>query len=234
MARDFSWRRQDSQVQTLSQSLTRQLRTARPRRGAPRETRERLIAAAAKLFNRCGYDGTDSNRIARAAGYATGTFYKHFQDKKEVFLAAYETWVSAEWKAIQRELSAGGKPHEIARRFVSLGIGFHTRWRGLRTSLLQLVFVDAEVRQVYRAQRRRQLDTMARLRASIGGPPRSREEDAIHLFTTERTFDAIAGGEIQALGLDRSAVVEAMIKKVLALLTSEQTGRSGRRIAQKP
>jgi AcrR family transcriptional regulator len=86
------------------------LSTARPRRGTPAQTRERLVAAAAILFNRAGYHGTDSNRIARAAGYSTGTFYKHFKDKREIFLAAYETWVASEWKAVATELSAGGAP----------------------------------------------------------------------------------------------------------------------------
>ena len=81
------------------------------------------------------------------------------------------------------------------------------------------VFVDANVSRFYRKQRRRQLDVMVELRASIGAPPRSREEDAIHLFTTERTFDAIARGELRDLGLDRKIVIEAMIQKVISVLS---------------
>jgi AcrR family transcriptional regulator len=211
-------RQEDCQVPAIHNPAGRKLQTARPRRGSPESTRERLVAAAAALFNRFGYEGTDSNRIARAAGYATGTFYKHFKNKREIFLAAYETWVSAEWKAVELELSATEKPEEIARRLVSTGIDFHTQWRGLRASLLQLVFSDPTVRQFYRAQRRRQLEVVAELRAKIGGRPRHREEDAIHLFTTERTFDAIANGEIETLGLDRAALIESMIAKVLAVL----------------
>ncbi len=203
---------------TPSISLAKKLDNMRPRRGSPEQTRERLVAAAARLFNSFGYEGTDSNRIAEEAGYATGTFYKHFKDKKEIFLAAYRTWVAAEWEVVEEELSAGGSPEEIARRLVPSAIEFHRRWRGLRASLLQLVFADADVRNYYRAQRRHQLDTIARLRASLGGPPRCREEDAIHLFTSERTFDAIANGEIQALGLSRSAILEAMIQRVVSVL----------------
>jgi len=202
----------------VANPIVEKFKTVRPRRGSPESTRERLVAAAAALFNHFGYEGTDSNRIARAAGYATGTFYKHFKNKKEIFLAAYQTWVSAEWKAIEMDLSAAGKPEEIAQRLVSTAIDFHTRWRGLRGSLLQLVFSDHTVRRFYRAQRRRQLDVMAELRARIGGRPHRREEDAIHLFTTERTYDAIANGEVQALGLDRAALVESMVRRVVAVL----------------
>jgi AcrR family transcriptional regulator len=194
------------------------LQAGRPRRGSPAQTRERLLSAAAVIFNRAGYHGTDSNRIAKEAGYAAGTFYKHFKDKREVFLAVYETWITSEWAAIDAELAAGRKLDEIARRLVQLSIDFHTRWRGLRASLTELVLIDAEVRRFYRKQRRRQLDIIAKLRSHLGIPARPREADAIHLFTTERVFDAIAQGELRALGLNRGIVVEAMVEKVRALL----------------
>src|SRR5271170_5993477 len=113
----------------------KRLKAERPRRGTPEQTRARLVATAAEIFNRVGYHGTDSNRIAKKAGYATGTFYKHFKDKREAFLAVYEAWVTSEWRAIDQELSAGGEPEEVARKLVELSIDFHTKWRGLRASL---------------------------------------------------------------------------------------------------
>jgi AcrR family transcriptional regulator len=199
-------------------SLRSELRLPRPRRGSPAQTRERLIAAAAKLFNRVGYHGTDSNRIAREAGYSPGVFYKHFADKREIFLAAYQTWVVSEWKSVEDELSSGRTPEATARRLVALTVDFHTRWRGLRVSLMELVFTDAKVRRFYREQRKRQLDLMATIRSRIGAPRQRREEDAIHLFTMERTGDAIAQGELRDLRLDREVVIEALVKKVAALL----------------
>ena len=191
----------------------------RPRRGTPEQTRARLVDTAGEIFNRVGYHGTDSNQIAKEAGYATGTFYKHFKDKRDAFLAVYEAWVTSEWSAVDTELSSGRNPEETARRLVKLSIDFHTRWRGLRASLIELVFTDEEVRRFYRSQRRRQLDVIAQLRHRLGLPPGRREDDAILLFTTERTYDAIGQGELQALGLDRDIVVEAMVEKVLALLS---------------
>jgi AcrR family transcriptional regulator len=198
--------------------LGQELRIPRPRRGSPAQTRERLVTAAAKLFNLVGYHGTDSNRIAREAGYSTGVFYKHFADKREIFLAAYETWVVSEWKAVEGELALGGNREATARKLVALTVDFHTRWRGLRASLMELVFTDAKVKRFYRDQRRRQLDLMARIRSEIGAPRHQREDDAIHLFTMERTGDAIAQGELQDLGLDREVVIEALVRKVAALL----------------
>jgi AcrR family transcriptional regulator len=190
----------------------------RPKRGSPELTRERIIDGASHLFNQFGYHGTDSNSIAKEAGYATGTFYKHFQDKRAVFLAVYERWLTAEWKAIDEELSRERPAHETARRIVDISIKFHAEWRGLRASLMELIFSDEDARKFFRKQRRRQLKVMSQLRQRLGLTQRTREQDAIHLFLTERVFDALGQGEIQALGLDRKVVVDFMVETVLSLL----------------
>jgi AcrR family transcriptional regulator len=187
-------------------------------RGAPHETRDRLIAAAARLFNRVGFYGTDSNRIAQAAGYSTGVFYKHFKDKRGIFLAAYEQWSLAEWQRVRTILSSGGTDREMARQLVLTFIEFHTEWRGLLASLRQLVFTDPMVRKFHRRQRKRQLEWMAQLRARRHASPRRREQDVVYLYTTERTFDAIAQGELRALGLSRDLVIEAMIDSTMAAM----------------
>lgn len=182
----------------------------RPRRGTPEETRTRLVAAAAQVFNRSGYHGTDSNRIARAAGYSPGTFYKHFADKREIFLAAFADWVDQEWEAIEREVSLAHDPERLARRIVELTLKLHTRWRGLRASILGLVGTDPVVRRFHRSQRRRQLRMLAALRKRRRARARPPEEDLVLLYTMERTCDALAMGELGDLGLSKSAVVRAL------------------------
>ena len=190
----------------------------KPRAARTEDTRARLVDAAARAFNRGGYHGTDTNRIARAAGYAPATFYKHFADKRAIFLAAYERWVATEWDAIGEALAAGGSTDAIAARVVDLVLEHHRRWRGLRASLLARVVVDAEVRRFYRAQRRRQLGLLAGLGSGERATPRSRAEDAILIFTLERTCDAIANGERRDLGLDVEPVLEAIRARVRARL----------------
>jgi AcrR family transcriptional regulator len=202
----------------MARNLEKKLTPGRPRRGSPQETQERLLDAASTLFNREGYHGTDSNQIAHKAGYATGTFYKHFRDKKQIFLAVYARWISAEWKSVEAALASGETPERTARALVDLTVGFHTKWRGLRSSLLLLVSSDTDVRRFYYAQRRNQLDLMARLRARFGTAKRTREQDALHLYLTERVFDAVGQGEIKALGLDQDAVLEVMVERTRTLL----------------
>ncbi len=186
----------------------------RPRRGRPEETRERLVAAAAVVFNRDGYDGTDSNRLARAAGYAPATFYKHFPDKRAVFLAAYERWVDTEWSRIEREIRRPRSAKERTARIVELTLRHHTRWRGLRASLRALVTRDATVRAFYRRQRRRQLETLARLSGRRGGGS-ERARHAVLLYTLERVCDAIADGELRDLGVALDATT-ALLRELVA------------------
>ncbi len=182
-------------------------------RGSPEETRRRLVAAAGVAFNRDGYDGTDSNRIAREAGYSPGAFYKHFADKREAFIAVYTEWVAAEWAEVGRILDAGDTPHATARALIAAVLDLHRRWRGMRRSLRALVGADAGVRRAYVAERARQLDAMAALgRADRAG-------DALLLYLMERTADAIADGEPESLGgVSAEALSELLVAQVEARL----------------
>jgi len=218
----------------MSTDAASALRRARPRRGAPEDTRARLVAAAAELFNRHGYHRTDSNRIAQAAGYAAGTFYKHFADKSDAFLAAYEDWVTTEWDAIAGELRAARSRDEAAEHIVAFVLRHHTRWRGLRSSMTALVAEDAKVRAFHRAQRRRQLETLRSLRGDTATPAGQTERDAVLLFTLERVCDAVANGEVRDLGLDRERVLALVRDTIAAAITPPAAAPRTKQRKEKP
>lgn len=216
----------------------RELRRARPRRGAPEDTRTRLVAAAADAFNGHGFHRVDSNRIAKDAGYAAGTFDKHFTDKRAAFLAAYEAWVTTEWNAIGAELATRRPPRELATRILQLVLEHHQRWRGLRASMAALLVEDAEARAFHRAQRRRQLDLLAAVRPA--SPPgvvatgsRSVENDALLLFTLERICDAVATGEATDLAVDREHLLE-LLRAQIEPAPSPAGSRGGARTRATP
>jgi AcrR family transcriptional regulator len=50
-------------------------------------TRERILAASAKLFAKNGWDGATTRDIAVASGIATGTLFNYFQSKESVAAA---------------------------------------------------------------------------------------------------------------------------------------------------
>src|SRR5262249_37025340 len=129
------------------------------------------------------------------------TFYRHFPDKRAIFLAAYEAWVTAEWTAVERVLAADALRRTRAAALVDTIVAMHRRWRGLRASLRALVAEDAEARAFYRAQRRRQLELLARLGGPRRATPAVRAEHAVLLYTLERVSDAVADGELRELGV---------------------------------
>jgi len=55
---------------------------------------ELILAAALELFERQGYDATAVPEIAEAAGVGTGTIYRYFATKEELFNALYRRWKS--------------------------------------------------------------------------------------------------------------------------------------------
>lgn len=64
------------------------------------DKKQRLFAAAKKLFSEQGFKKTNIASIAREADMAVGSFYRYFQSKEDIFLAVY----NAENERVKREL----------------------------------------------------------------------------------------------------------------------------------
>ena len=54
-----------------------------------------ILAAAAKVFPKRGFEGTQVPDIARAAGVSVGIVYRYFDDKREIFLEMLESHLNA-------------------------------------------------------------------------------------------------------------------------------------------
>ena len=79
---------------------------------APRTGRERLVAAAIELFYRRGFGAVGIDQVIVAAGVTKTTFYKHFEGKDDLMLAAVkrrDEWESAAWARAVRKV-AGDDP----------------------------------------------------------------------------------------------------------------------------
>ncbi|WP_054814532.1 TetR/AcrR family transcriptional regulator [Nocardia arizonensis] len=59
-------------------------RRRNPTQARARESRERILAAAADLFAARGVSDTSTNRIAAHAGMSIGSLYRYFGDKDEI------------------------------------------------------------------------------------------------------------------------------------------------------
>lgn len=172
-------------------------------------TRTRLIEAAMGEFIEHGFAGTDTNRIARRAGFAPQTFYRWFSDKAAVFAEVLHVWEEAEFALFMSLLG----PHELtplqlAEACVENMRPFLTFRQHLRSVTLQ----DAAVRAV-RGQGRAAL--MSRL-----GPwcAHLAPESLAHtLLQIESLSEMLARGDLSDLGVSGSETLQALADHIRAL-----------------
>ena len=176
---------------------------ARGRTGRQQNTAARLVAAAAKEFNKHGFDGTDSNKIARRAGFAPQTFYRWFRDKTAIFVAVYRAWEDEEAQVIGGLLAKGAPMSELVEAVVA----HHRAYRLFRRSLRQLALENETVRKARTESRLRQIE---RTRRWAGPEARSPAEIAALLLQMERLCDGIAEGELAELGVDEPTARQAI------------------------
>lgn len=78
----------------------------------PATGRERLIAVAVELFYRRGFNAVGVDQVIEAAGVTKTTFYKHFDGKDDLMVAAVkrrDEWESQAWQRAVRTV-AGNDP----------------------------------------------------------------------------------------------------------------------------
>lgn len=89
------------------------------------ETRERIIARAAPLFNQQGYSGLSMADIMAATGLRKGGIYNHFASKDELALAAFDyNWGLLRAEYDQSLRAAAASP--TAQIFAAIGV--HARF----------------------------------------------------------------------------------------------------------
>jgi AcrR family transcriptional regulator len=71
-------------------------------------TRERLLAAARELIEEGGYGSASVAAIAERAGVASGTVYRHFASKAELFLEVFRAVCAGEERAMRAAADDAG------------------------------------------------------------------------------------------------------------------------------
>ena len=176
------------------------------------ESRRLLVEAAARIFNSDGFYGTDTNRIAKAAGYTPGTFYTHFPDKRAIFLEVYQGWVDAELIDIAAGFKFKGPNHR--ERLAKTILNHHKKWRTFRASLRALYATDPEIRTARLAQRARQIDAITAISVEVGREPLSRSRIFCNLLILEALCDCIADGNLQILKIRESEMFQVLVENI--------------------
>jgi AcrR family transcriptional regulator len=115
---------------------------------SPVSTRERLLAAARELMEEGGYAAASVAAIADRAGLASGTLYRHFASKEELFVEVFRSACRREERAMQAAVARAGEAAPAAQRLQAVLTTFARR--ALRAEPVD-PRVDAE-RIAYRAR----------------------------------------------------------------------------------
>src|SRR6478752_8266681 len=187
-------------------------------------TRERLLAAARRVFARSGFHGASVEEIASMAGFSTGALYSNFDGKEDLFLVLMEREIAAH----AREISAAVRDRaSVAER----ATGGARQWMAMieREPELLLLFMEFWAYGVRDAQVR---PKVAARFAQVRQMLTKLVEDGVREFDLELeipaeqlavAIDALADGIARQKLADPGAVPDELMGRVLALLFAGAT-----------
>jgi AcrR family transcriptional regulator len=82
---------------------------------AKRQTRERLLEAARRVFVERGFHATTLDQVAEEAGYTKGAVYSAFESKADLFLAIFEERIRRRAEELRRIGARAGSLAELAQ-----------------------------------------------------------------------------------------------------------------------
>jgi AcrR family transcriptional regulator len=149
---------------------------ARPTRAAPpakkfqqersRRTYVALITAAAEVFAERGYDATGTPDIAARANVSVGTFYRYFDDKKQIYLDIIRSHSEAALRnvmaGLQPERFLGKARHETIRMAMDVLFDHVAKEGPLLRTLIETAPRDPDIAAIQRQQ-----DDEARQRLAV-------------------------------------------------------------------
>ncbi|PZR37354.1 TetR/AcrR family transcriptional regulator [Caulobacter segnis] len=120
---------------------------------AKQRTRERVLAAARRLFSERGYEGATIRDIAQAAGMSTGAVFASFADKSELF----EEILTADYEVIYGQMTQAARTaktvDEALLGLFGVGYSFHVEQLPLLRASIAVSWTRSEA-----AERRARAD----------------------------------------------------------------------------
>jgi TetR/AcrR family transcriptional repressor of nem operon len=90
------------------------------------QTRRKIVAAAAPIFNQRGYEGSSLNDLMEATGLKKGGIYRHFSSKEELAAEAFDyTWEAA-WNARLLHVDEKASGIEKLKQFIANSVDYRS------------------------------------------------------------------------------------------------------------
>jgi AcrR family transcriptional regulator len=121
---------------------------ATPKQARSKKTREKIIQAAIDLFEELGYEKTNANEIAAAAGVSVGSVYVYFADKRQLLLTIFDRLADDLYEVI----FDGLRPEHLfdeelrprIRSAIAKAIDDRQKHAGLHRVIAEMMLRDAE------------------------------------------------------------------------------------------
>jgi len=119
-----------------------------PKQARSRQTKEKIIQSATRLFQERGFEKTTSNDIAAEAGVSVGSFYVYFNDKRQLLLLIFDRLADELFKNVFENL----QPEHLfdadlrtrIKQAVSKSIIDKQKNAGLHRVICELILKDEE------------------------------------------------------------------------------------------
>jgi AcrR family transcriptional regulator len=117
------------------------------------EKKKRIINAGFKLICEKGYHNTNTAEIAKEAGVSTGIVYNYFADKKDIFLAAVQSYGNNLVAPMYERISKINKPIELTeliKEFIAIFVQSHYISEVAHEEMLAMSHSDQDVAKLFR------------------------------------------------------------------------------------
>lgn len=199
-------------------------------RSIPDDTRDAIVDAADRLFQRFGYQKTTVDDIAREAGTGKGTIYLHFKSKEEVAIACLDRMKDRLLESLRCALRRAGSPADHVRQMVLTRVLYRfdaaQTWFGAMDELYAVLRpVLLERRETYH-EREAELIAEALVEGRVHGV--FEVEDAMAAARSlVLATDALLPYSLSARQLGERAELEAKANGIVDLLLRGLMTRSG-------
>jgi AcrR family transcriptional regulator len=197
----------------------------------PKTGRERLVATAIELFYRHGFNAVGIDQVIAKAGVTKTTFYKHFEGKDDLMVAAVQRrdeWESIAWDRAIRQIAGDDPARQLVAQVDVIDLWFNDpQFNGCMFMNAAAEFPDPHdpVHQAAVAHRRRMRDHWRDL-ARLGGAEGENAETFADCFAAliEGAFILRQTHQRNDAARAIRPAVEQLIKAYLA--APQRTGRS--------
>jgi len=167
--------------------------------------RTRLLEAVGRAVAERGYAGATIDDVVRGAGVSKATFYEHFADKEDCFLAAYE---AASEELLLRVEEAQASEDDWLER-TRAGIRAYLRWLAGDPALARVFLIEVAAAGPAALERRERLrDRYAELMHARGAP-RELPPEIRHAVVA--AVDDVVVRHIRAQGAERLPALEPVL-----------------------